>query len=81
MPIVVQTINRLPSSILNDQTQYEQLFGTSPTNSQLKMYGSSTLSCSNLSNKLNYNHNLASTSSLDMVLSITVTSVIKVLFP
>lgn len=47
MPIVVQTINRLPSSILNDQTQYEQLFGTSPTNSQLKVYGSSPISGTN----------------------------------
>lgn len=52
----------------------------SPTNSQLKMYGSSTLSCSNLSNKLNYNHVLASTSSLDMVLNIKDTSVIIVLY-
>ena len=51
----------------------------SPTNSQL-MYGSSTLSWSNLRNKLNYNHVLASTSSLDMVLNIKDTSVIIVLY-
>ena len=29
IPIVLQTINKLPSSIRNDQTPHEQLFGSS----------------------------------------------------